>query len=584
MLRKAMSWALGATLIALVAVPAATADGTETLGPPSVAIATGTNAVAFGVGMSLFPDADQSFNVTIPAGAVVKQVLLYWEGHWTDHAPHWSNTPQVDGDNEISIRKSSDAFDPSHLVTGTKIGGSTAFYQQFAGAVDGTEMHVAYRADITSRNLVGPGSNTLTVSNMSFASNSPTGFPFNQGNDGAGVIVIYEVAGSPSTIAVRDGLDLAFYAFVPPLDTTVPQTFTFPASTLARTATLSTFAGSVAHPASPGLRPNQLKLTFDVGADQIVDTPWQSNSGMEFDALNLAVTIPAGATTTTVQALSAGEGGVPASFAWVGATLSVPNPPLGALGDFVWHDLDADGIQDAGEPGIPGVTTRLYDCAGNLVATTTTNANGLYLFTSLAAGGYRVEFVQPAGFVFSPADQGANDAVDSDANTTTGMTGCYTLAEGETNLTVDAGLNVPPPPSGETATGFGYVYPKTSNWFMYTKYGTSKVNLVSGRNHTDVGDIFMSRTGSGSTAKTTIRVELHSGWSWAAVPEVLKIQPFLSAPTTYVEPGAFLYKFTAPNIAKDPTTTVSFAGQTVVVTMPGHSPKFYGIHADVLNN
>jgi hypothetical protein len=294
------------------------------------------------------------------------------------------------------------------------------------------------------------------------------------------------------------------------------------------------------------------------------------------------VNIPAGATTMTVQALSAGADGVPASFAWVGAALSVPDPALAALGNFVWHDLNVNGIQDAGEPPIAGATVKLRDCLGNAIATTTTDASGLYLFTNLAPGGYRVEFVKPAGYEFSPADQGANDAVDSDANATTGVTGCYTLAEGQTDITVDAGLHVPAPPSGETATGFGAVYPNTSNWFMYTAYTTSKVNLVSGRKHIDAGDIYMSRSGSGSTAKTTIKIVLHSGWSWAAVGEVLKIQQFVSAPTTYLQPGAFLYKFTTPNIATHSTTTVSFAGKTAIVTMPGHSPRFYGIHADVL--
>ena len=39
--------------------------------------------------------------------------------------------------------------------------------------------------------------------------------------------------------------------------------------------------------------------------------------------------------------------------------------PSGSLGDFVWNDMDADGIQDDGEPAIPGVTVHLMDCQGN---------------------------------------------------------------------------------------------------------------------------------------------------------------------------------------------------------------------------
>ena len=46
-------------------------------------------------------------------------------------------------------------------------------------------------------------------------------------------------------------------------------------------------------------------------------------------------------------------------------------------GDTVWLDADASGTptQDAGEPGIDGVTVELYDACmgGNLIATTTTS-------------------------------------------------------------------------------------------------------------------------------------------------------------------------------------------------------------------
>ena len=62
----------------------------------------------------------------------------------------------------------------------------------------------------------------------------------------------------------------------------------------------------------------------------------------------------------------------------------------GVLGDRVWLDLNNDGVQDAGEPGIPGVTVNLYDSTGTtLLATTTTLFDGNYLFPNLptSAGG-----------------------------------------------------------------------------------------------------------------------------------------------------------------------------------------------------
>jgi hypothetical protein len=50
------------------------------------------------------------------------------------------------------------------------------------------------------------------------------------------------------------------------------------------------------------------------------------------------------------------------------------------IGNRVWEDSNDNGSQDAGEPPIGGVTVHLYDGDGNVVGTTTTNANGTYLF------------------------------------------------------------------------------------------------------------------------------------------------------------------------------------------------------------
>ena len=110
------------------------------------------------------------------------------------------------------------------------------------------------------------------------------------------------------------------------------------------------------------------------------------------------------------------------------------------LGNFVWLDCDKDGIQDAGEYGISGVTVRLLTGAGvDLNRTTTTDANGYYNFGGLAPGSYSVQFVAPNGYAFSPQDRGTNDAVDSDANSS-GRTGSVTLLSGQNNTTIDAGL------------------------------------------------------------------------------------------------------------------------------------------------
>ncbi|MBA4407147.1 hypothetical protein C0389_07730, partial [bacterium] len=111
-----------------------------------------------------------------------------------------------------------------------------------------------------------------------------------------------------------------------------------------------------------------------------------------------------------------------------------------SLGDKAWEDLNKNGLQDGSEPGVSNVTVKLYDCSNNLKATTTTDINGNYLFANLTPGSYYVEFTSPSGYVFTSKDAGINDAIDSDADATTGKTICTTLSAGENDMTWDAGI------------------------------------------------------------------------------------------------------------------------------------------------
>ncbi len=118
-----------------------------------------------------------------------------------------------------------------------------------------------------------------------------------------------------------------------------------------------------------------------------------------------------------------------------------PAANVGALGNFVWNDLNGDGIQDANEPGAAGITVILYNSAGNPVDTVFTDASGGYLFTNLTPGNYTVGFSNlPAGFSFTGQDLGGNDATDSDVNPGTGRTAPVAVTGGTTNTTVDAGI------------------------------------------------------------------------------------------------------------------------------------------------
>ncbi len=111
-----------------------------------------------------------------------------------------------------------------------------------------------------------------------------------------------------------------------------------------------------------------------------------------------------------------------------------------SLGNFVFLDINADGIQDPDEPGIANVTVNLLDAFGNIVITTLTDSNGFYQFTDLAPSNYQIEVLRPNEFDrFSSQDQGADDAVDSDFNTN-GRTVIITINSGTNIDTIDAGL------------------------------------------------------------------------------------------------------------------------------------------------
>ncbi len=111
-----------------------------------------------------------------------------------------------------------------------------------------------------------------------------------------------------------------------------------------------------------------------------------------------------------------------------------------SAGNLVWYDLDQDGLQDAGEPGVPGIIVTLYDAAGAEVALDTTDASGNYLFTELIAGSYSIGFALPDGTIFTTANTGSDDAADSDPDPVTSRTPAFTLSPGENDLTLDAGL------------------------------------------------------------------------------------------------------------------------------------------------
>lgn len=273
-------------------------NGTETLGAPSIAIAAGSGFAEGGVGM--VDVTSGTLTIDVPEGAAVAQALLYWAG----------GTTGAPGDDTIVV-------DGTEIL-GELIGGPVNFF-----SVDGVQYYFSsFRADITRLGLVSAGANSFTITGFDF---DYTG-SFVDENNGVSLLVIYD-DGTEAEIGLVDGLDMAFFNFVPTLDATVPQTFAFTADAADRTADLVIMAGSVGEG-----RPNQIKVTTSAG-DQFFTDVLGSFEGLLWDSMILPVLVPAGDTSLTVQLISTPNADpLGASLGWVGAGLSVPTVVVEELG------------------------------------------------------------------------------------------------------------------------------------------------------------------------------------------------------------------------------------------------------------
>ena len=113
----------------------------------------------------------------------------------------------------------------------------------------------------------------------------------------------------------------------------------------------------------------------------------------------------------------------------------------GALGNLVWNDTNRNGVQDAGETGVPGVVVALYSTVTNsVITTTTTDSNGAFLFEGLLPGSYYLQFTVLQGYAFTIPGSTPETDLDSNADPSTGQTPLITLLPGEVTTVWDTGI------------------------------------------------------------------------------------------------------------------------------------------------
>lgn len=125
--------------------------------------------------------------------------------------------------------------------------------------------------------------------------------------------------------------------------------------------------------------------------------------------------------------------------------------PLGAIGDLVWNDADQDGIQDPTEVGVPGVIVTLFDGVTNsVIATTTTDSAGSYLFNGLPTGQYYIQVALPTNYTFTIPGSTPESGVDSNADPNSGQTPIITLLTSQISVIWDIGIYQTPTNLDET--------------------------------------------------------------------------------------------------------------------------------------
>ncbi|MEM1216027.1 MAG: SdrD B-like domain-containing protein, partial [Bacteroidota bacterium] len=125
-------------------------------------------------------------------------------------------------------------------------------------------------------------------------------------------------------------------------------------------------------------------LAIQKGRDEVILAVYDPGFRLAGDNVNAGgliwLDLQDGSRTRSYELYENGDAGTFAKAAGIGdIELMCALPPL-EIGNYVWCDYNVNGLQDAGEDGIDGITVQLYDRNDMLVGVTSTANGGQYYF------------------------------------------------------------------------------------------------------------------------------------------------------------------------------------------------------------
>ena len=177
------------------------------------------------------------------------------------------------------------------------------------------------------------------------------------------------------------------------------------------------------------LRNGRYAVRFTLPDDMLLCDRVEGDSGVSSVAV-----VPGSVGTTEEFELAMGE---------TRGNVNVGGIRPGEIGDSVWLDENANGLQDYREPLLSGVSVTLLRSAegGRLeeAASTVSDEYGYYRFAELRPGDYVLR-VDTQGGTLTQRFGAPLGEIDSDADPATGETEVINLQSGQTCLNVDFGF------------------------------------------------------------------------------------------------------------------------------------------------